>query len=73
MLDFAWLLLCEPNTRNLRFARLVLSVKRKFTMVENRNLSTLYDLVDQVIGARYLEISWNVGCGTVGQRQLRGL
>ena len=48
MLDLAWLLLCEPNTRNLRFARLVLSVKPKFTMVKNRNLRTLYDLVDQV-------------------------
>jgi len=47
MLDLARLLLCEPTKRNFRFARLVLNVKPKFTMVKNRNLRILYDLVDQ--------------------------
>jgi O-methyltransferase len=47
MLDLARLLLCEPTERNLRFGRLVLKVKPKYTMVKNRNLRTLYDLVDQ--------------------------
>jgi O-methyltransferase len=47
MLDLARLLLREPTKRNLRFARLVLSVKPKFTMVKNRNLRILYDLADQ--------------------------
>jgi O-methyltransferase len=48
MLDLAWLLLCEPTKRNLWFARLVLKVKPKYTMVKNRNLQTLFNLVDQV-------------------------
>src|SRR6266540_5162933 len=47
MLDLARLLLCEPTEGNLRFARLVLKVKPKYTMVKNRNLRTLYDLVEQ--------------------------
>jgi O-methyltransferase len=46
MLDLAWLLAKEPTKKNLRFARLIVSVKPKFTMVKNENLKLLYDLVD---------------------------
>ena len=45
--DLVCLLACRPNKRNLRFARLVLSVKPKFTMVKNINLIHLYNLVGE--------------------------
>jgi O-methyltransferase len=48
MLDLACLLACQPTKQNLRFARLVLTVKPKFTMVKNQNLRFLYDLVGKV-------------------------
>jgi O-methyltransferase len=47
LLELAWLLASQPTTRNIRFARLVVSVKPKFTMVKNRNLRVLYDLVSE--------------------------
>ena len=46
--DIAWLLICYPSSENLKFARLVLGVKPRFTMVKNRNLRLLYDLVGEV-------------------------
>lgn len=45
ILELAWLLIRKPTKRNLRFARLIVTVKPKFTMVKNRNLKLLYDLV----------------------------
>src|SRR5438309_596248 len=70
MLDLAWLLLCEPTERNLRLARLVLKVKPKYTMVKNRNLRTLYDLVDQAnrcqIAGDIVECGvWNGGSASI--------
>jgi O-methyltransferase len=43
-LELIWLLVSRPSKPNLQFARLVLSVKPKFTMVKNRNLWVLYNL-----------------------------
>lgn len=70
MLDLARLLLREPNKQNLRFARLVLKVKPKFTMVKNQNLRTLYSLVGQVnrrrIAGDIVECGvWNGGSAAV--------
>lgn len=48
IIDLASLLVCRPTKRNLRFARLVLRVKPKFTMVKNENLRLLYELVKKV-------------------------
>ena len=47
--DLTWLLIRKPTKRNLRFARLVVTVKPKFTMVKNQNLRLLYDLVSEII------------------------
>ena len=46
--DSAALLILHPTRQSLDFARLVLQVKPQFTMVQNRNLMTLYQLVQQV-------------------------
>src|SRR5262249_41214500 len=43
-----WLLACQPNKQNLRFARRVMSVKPKYTMVKNRSLKLLYELIGEV-------------------------
>jgi len=47
ILDLAWLLAHQPSRQNLGFARLVVTVKPKFTMVKNHNLKLLYNLVEQ--------------------------
>lgn len=47
ILEIEWLLVSQPTRRNFRFGRLVLRVKPKFTMVKNRNLKVLYDLVNE--------------------------
>ena len=52
VLELVWLLVSQPTKRNFRFARLVLSVKPKFTMVKNRNLKILYDLVREANSRR---------------------
>jgi O-methyltransferase len=49
ILELAWFLVGNPSKRNLKFARLVIAVKPKFTMVGNQNLKLLYDLVSEVI------------------------
>jgi len=52
ILELTWLLASSPSKRNLRFARLVVTVKPKFTMVKNQNLKLLYDLVSEVVKRR---------------------
>ena len=46
--DSLKLLIRHPNAESFRFARLMLMVKPKFTMVTNKNLLTLYKLVQEV-------------------------
>ena len=46
--DSLRLLISHPNTESLRFAQLMLKVKPQFTMVTNKNLLTLYKLVQEV-------------------------
>jgi len=46
--DSLKLLIFHPTTESLRFARLMLAVKPKFTMVTNKNLLTLHKLVQKV-------------------------
>ena len=45
ILELVWLLASSPSKRNFRFARLVVAVKPRFTMVRNENLKLLYELV----------------------------
>lgn len=47
LFDIAWLLASHPCRRNLSFARLVLTVKPRYTMVKNRNLKVLFDSVGE--------------------------
>jgi len=42
------MLLLHPSARSLRLARLVLSVKPRYTMVTSRNLISLYNLVQRI-------------------------
>jgi len=46
--DSIRLLVARPTEESFRFARLMLKVKPQFTMVTNKNLMTLYNLVRQV-------------------------
>lgn len=46
-LQLCWLVISQPSKQSLRFARLVIKVKPRFTMVKNRNLQLLYDLASE--------------------------
>ena len=48
--DSLKLIIRHPTTESLRFAGLMLKVKPQFTMVTNKNLLTLYKLVQEVNG-----------------------
>jgi O-methyltransferase len=68
--DSLKLLICHPNVESLRFARLMLKVKPKFTMVTNKNLLTLYKLVQEVnrtgVAGDIVECGvWNGGSAAV--------
>src|SRR5689334_8445450 len=46
--DSLKLLIRQPNANSLRFAQLMLRIKPKYTMVTNKNLLALYNLVKEV-------------------------
>src|SRR5437867_678284 len=46
--DIIALLVSNPSKQSLKFARLILQVKPTYTMVKNKNLINLYNLVKMV-------------------------
>lgn len=68
--DSLKLILRKPTSESVKFAKLMLKLKPQFTMVTNKNLLTLYELVREVnrlgIGGDIVECGvWNGGSAAV--------
>src|SRR5262249_28191605 len=71
--DSIELLAREPSKQSIRFAKLMLQVKPRYSMVTNKNLITLYKLVQRVNAMRLPGAIVECGVWNGGSAAIMGL